>query len=325
MPDTSPSSIPLLQQPRVTRAVVLGAALIALGLLVKNILIADYAGAMVTAIVGCFVLENLRAATAGRAPRVPYGVTLCIIALGLIYAVAAISPLSVLWLFPTTAISYLLLPRRQARVFATAVLTLATIALLTPQTWPVALRFLASSALTVVFLDLLIGGVRVKSLQLEEQSNRDPLTGCLNRRGLAALDARRAGRGEAGVMLLVDLDHFKQVNDRLGHQAGDDALKLVAQVIRAELRPDDVLIRLGGDEFLLVLIGVEPHEGLRIAERVRAAVDHHPAEVLEPVTLSIGLSVLRSGHGIEATLAQADTALYAAKREGRNRVTALSG
>ncbi|NNU51344.1 GGDEF domain-containing protein [Rhizobium sp. WYCCWR 11279] len=158
--------------------------------------------------------------------------------------------------------------------------------------------------------------------QLTELAHHDPLTGALNRGGLAQ---RLAGLGSQPVsLLIIDIDHFKQLNDRHGHAAGDDMLRLFASVSSGIMRSDDLLARQGGDEFLAVLKNVSREDAVAIAERIRlafaAAVMQQPDLAVFP-TLSIGVAArAESGGDFERLMQKADEALYRSKREGRNRV-----
>lgn len=169
--------------------------------------------------------------------------------------------------------------------------------------------------------------------KLRLQALRDPLTGLLNRRFLEEwLDqevARTDQSGRSFGVIMADIDHFKQINDVYGHDAGDQLLKAVAQAIKQSLRPSDLPCRFGGEEFLLMLADVD-HSVLAsraelVRERVAAIQIDHRGGALPTVTLSAGIA-LYPQHGLTGTAVvnAADTALYAAKNEGRNRVlTAL--
>jgi diguanylate cyclase (GGDEF)-like protein len=153
----------------------------------------------------------------------------------------------------------------------------------------------------------------------------DPLTGTLSRAALRSRVAELA-RGNAGseqplAMLIADLDHFKQVNDTHGHAVGDAVLAAVATRLRTALRTFDSVYRIGGEEFLVLLVGVDEPEALEVAERLRAAVSERPVEDL-PLTVSVGLALCPAGEEFvyEPLFAAADDALLAAKAAGRNRV-----
>lgn len=163
--------------------------------------------------------------------------------------------------------------------------------------------------------------------QLAEVSRTDSLTGVLNRRGFlerAEVEFERSRRGRRPIaVLLADVDHFKQLNDRLGHGAGDAALERLAGLLRASLRSQDLVARWGGEEFILLLPETDLHGAEKVAESVRERVasDRFPFEGEEiAITLSLGVAEHRLERTLDATVARADGALYSAKAAGRNRV-----
>jgi diguanylate cyclase (GGDEF)-like protein len=152
--------------------------------------------------------------------------------------------------------------------------------------------------------------------RLRQLAELDPLTGLRNRRGFEhGLDARR---GQLA-LLICDLDHFKRVNDTLGHPAGDDVLRRFADLLRACTREDDAAVRLGGEEFALVLSGVGEREALAVAERLRREVASEFRDFPVTISVSVGIADSRPGEDAEALVRAANRALYAAKRLGRDR------
>lgn len=169
---------------------------------------------------------------------------------------------------------------------------------------------------------------------LAEQARRDPLTGLGNRlrleEDLAIYDARRVRYGHCYCVLPCDLDHFKALNDRQGHQAGDRVLRAVADSLVQENRTSDAVYRYGGEE-LLVLLAEQTLEGaLIVCERMREAVHRlalpHPENDAGVVTISVGAAACPEGDRTDSAdaIRRADWALYAAKAHGRNRVIADS-
>lgn len=164
---------------------------------------------------------------------------------------------------------------------------------------------------------------------LREQSTTDFLTGLPNRRAFfeaAEVEMARARRHGFGlVVLLLDVDHFKRVNDQLGHTAGDLALVAVANVLRAKRRQGDLAARLGGEEFVVLLSHCTQEAGLAFAERLRETIQAEPIDVgegLPPLHLTVSIGLADSAlHGwqLDALMARADEAMYRAKREGRNQ------
>ena len=163
-------------------------------------------------------------------------------------------------------------------------------------------------------------GAQSLNQQLQTRALSDALTGALNRHWLDQhLESLRLCPELA--VLMVDIDHFKAINDTHGHSCGDAVLRAVATTLRHALRPSDALVRLGGEEFLVICrqeASQAAAEGL--GERLRQAVQHLQSDDLPPVTISIGVALRTPGEGWEAQLERADTALYRAKRGGRNRV-----
>jgi diguanylate cyclase (GGDEF)-like protein len=159
-------------------------------------------------------------------------------------------------------------------------------------------------------------------------ASMDPLTGMFNRRGFAEATSRvierEANAGRPVTVLIFDIDHFKSINDRFGHPAGDEILKLFATVVVNTLRISDLSGRIGGEEFA-ALLPCSLEDGVIAAERVREAFADSGIAIEEgPVdtTVSIGVAGGPAGTELEVLLAAADTALYQAKRNGRNRVEA---
>jgi diguanylate cyclase (GGDEF)-like protein len=166
----------------------------------------------------------------------------------------------------------------------------------------------------------------VHRLDLNKMAQTDALTGLLNRRAFEEILRRELVRCErsGGVMglLLIDLDYFKQVNDSLGHFAGDDVLRRIATALRDSTRPSDVVARYGGEEFVVLLRNAALEESRVAAERIRqriANVGGMPGSV--NLTASIGVAVSEPRETTTDFLLRADEALYRSKREGRNQVS----
>lgn len=160
----------------------------------------------------------------------------------------------------------------------------------------------------------------------------DPLTGLPNRRTILGVLAHEAERhaGGAGILCvcMIDVDLFKEINDRFGHQVGDAVLTRLAETLAQLTRDGDRVGRVGGEEFLLVLPNTTLEGALLAAERVRevvAAMSHDELPDGERMTLSIGVAVHRPGEPVDTTVSRADSAMYLAKTSGRNRVQLATG
>lgn len=168
---------------------------------------------------------------------------------------------------------------------------------------------------------------RVDIVRLAKLSQVDPLTGSLNRRGFdeafPEVQAREGGYVEPLSVVMVDIDHFKQINDEHGHAVGDEVLKHVTRMLGETLRAGDAVVRYGGEEFLLILPEADRIQAGRVAERARRLVEKYPAVVAGrriPATISLGVAQRRSNESRDSVIARADEAMYTAKRSGRNRV-----
>ena len=161
---------------------------------------------------------------------------------------------------------------------------------------------------------------------LKRLAMEDPLTGLANRRRFFEAAAVLRAQDEAGMaVLMIDVDHFKHINDTHSHAMGDQVLRELATLMRRHSRPTDLPARIGGEEFALLYAGgISPAQSLAVAERLRIAIADHAWETLVVgmrVTVSIGLTAFHPDEGIDVALARADAALYASKSGGRNRTT----
>ncbi|MBK9362258.1 MAG: GGDEF domain-containing protein [Rubrivivax sp.] len=164
--------------------------------------------------------------------------------------------------------------------------------------------------------------------QLHSRATTDELTGALTRRALRelapAMLERTPSRQAEVAVLMIDLDHFKGINDSCGHAVGDRVLKMAASTLQVNLRPDALLARYGGEEFVAVLPIDDLPAARRVSERLRAAVEgvdwKRAAGLDRAVTVSVGVALAGAGETLDAVLQRADEALYRAKREGRNQV-----
>ncbi len=192
--------------------------------------------------------------------------------------------------------------------------------------------FRQSPQLMQNLLELLCERVRQGNriiLDTEQNAKIDTLTGLFNRRWLEHVYQRESTRcafnAQPLSMLMLDVDHFKAYNDSHGHLAGDYALCLVAHTLRNQLRPKDSMARYGGEEFVILLPEMSCREARTIGERLRISLEqissfYSPLGVLPGVTVSIGLAEMRQPDSLQGLIARADSALYQAKQDGRNRL-----
>ncbi len=247
---------------------------------------------------------------------------------GVLATVYIIGPRQIYWAFPALIGVFYLLRPREAIVLAVVTL-LALIPVLLPaadsqETTTVVVTFMVTSMIALAF-SLITSRQREQLLVL---ATKDPLTGAGNRRGLDAKLAevvnsfRRTGTQSS--LVLLDLDHFKKVNDLYGHAVGDQILKRVTEIINLRIRVTDSLYRIGGEEFVVVLEGADLNKAAHLAEQLRTLVDANELVPDHAVTISLGVAELKIGESANDWLHRADEALYCAKDAGRNS-TSLSG
>ncbi|HEU5104560.1 MAG TPA: diguanylate cyclase [Solirubrobacterales bacterium] len=192
---------------------------------------------------------------------------------------------------------------------------------------PVALAVLGISLAVLLGALILNWGRNERIQELERQASQDSLTGLNNRRrfeeDLAAAMARSRRDGSTGALLMLDIDEFKRVNDSRGHPAGDRLIQEVAAVLRQRTRESDTLARLGGDEFAVILPRCSQGEAQLAAEAIATSVRAHRTEQEgDQVTVSIGIAIFGEDPrtSVASVVSEADTAMYAAKDEGRDTV-----
>jgi diguanylate cyclase (GGDEF)-like protein len=193
---------------------------------------------------------------------------------------------------------------------------------------PVVLGAIGVSLAALLAALILTWSRNERIVELQREASEDPLTGLKNRRRfeeeLQAAMARSRRDGTTGAMLMLDVDHFKLVNDNHGHPAGDQLIKEVAEVLRRRTRESDILARLGGDEFAVVLPHCSRSEAIVVAEAITEAIRRHVPEYdgVEPVTASVGVAMFGEDPRISpaSIVSEADTAMYAAKDGGRDGV-----
>lgn len=291
---------------------------------INNFLQGRYLVAVGIILIQASTAANGYAAWRGRRSPVPP------IAL-LLTVVAALTAVSIrqgvvgaLWSYPLMVFTYFVLERRAAIVFSALLLCYFPWL-----TWnyidaDLASRHLVSLLLVVVLINIVLSVISSLHQTLAKQALTDPLTGCFNRRcmdhelSMVVIKGRRYPI--AASVLLIDIDHFKEINDTYGHGQGDLVLQKVVETAGARIRGGDRLYRFGGEEFLMLLEQTDTGGAIVVAEDIRARIE--AAELLpgHRVTVSIGVAQYLAGQSIEAWTKRADTALYQAKAAGRNRV-----
>lgn len=159
--------------------------------------------------------------------------------------------------------------------------------------------------------------------EVEKLASFDKLTGIYNRRMLdefIKIELESAYRNSTKLsIIMIDIDHFKSVNDTYGHQAGDIVLNQTAQIISNNLRKSDIFGRYGGEEFMIISIDISKEEVFILAEKIRGLIYDFKFEKVGSKTISLGISDLQDGDSVDSLIKRADSALYQAKNSGRNK------
>jgi diguanylate cyclase (GGDEF)-like protein len=222
------------------------------------------------------------------------------------------------WTYVILLAYYLVLPRRWAAVLSTSL-----IAVMGPFAWnefggEIGSRYTVTLTLVSLFAYVTVGLVDDRERRLIEQMVIDPLTGVLNRSTLSLRLDSAAAQALPASLLALDVDHFKSINDRFGHETGDQVLSGLASVMASNVRDGTAIFRLGGEEFVLLLERTDASLAEAVGERLITSIAAHQFVVGHTVTASIGVAEITPGESVQSWLRRADRALYRAKDAGRN-------
>ena len=244
--------------------------------------------------------------------------------MAVLYFIQAIPQYAIMWSYPMVVFFYLYLEWRLSVLFNLLFMVGLALVGWAVLEWPVYSRFLVThlviGAMTLIFARTLAR----QQQELQQAAHTDSLTGLANRRAVQqSLDGWQRQRSRYGVpatLLLIDLDHFKAINDQTGHQAGDKLLMQVAEVLRRRARDTDIAGRWGGEEFVMILPHTHAEEARIVAEAIRSGVAALTEAPQPMVTASIGIAELQANESPDSWIGRADIALYQAKASGRNQV-----
>lgn len=243
---------------------------------------------------------------------------------GALAVIAAVGATSVPWIYVLLVANFLMVARRTALVFSILTISLAA---LQESAFPSQLQvivFIITALVVSGFSFVFAHRTETQRQRLEELASHDALTGAFNRRAMErelqiAVESTKRYGIPTGLAVL-DLDHFKRINDTYGHEAGDRVLVEFARLVFANTRKGDRLFRFGGEEFVLLLRGTDTAALRTSTDELRSIIASQLRYRDDTVTVSIGAATLAPGEDVSAWLARADAAMYRAKNDGRNRV-----
>jgi diguanylate cyclase len=259
-----------------------------------------------------------------KSPPIPLILLLVPITAGMAISLRIQGFYGALWSYPTVLLFTFALSRRMANLCNVLLLALISGLVYRYIGLEYTIRFSATLTLTIVLANIILGIILDLHRRLLDQAIVDPLTGAFNRRHMErcladAIERHRRTAAPAS-LLVIDIDHFKRINDEFGHAAGDGVLKGIVALIGRRSRKLDLLFRIGGEEFMLLLPDTREAAAAVVAEQLRASLEQSRLLEGTSLTVSIGASELRAGESLDAWMKHADDALYDAKNAGRNRV-----
>ncbi len=258
-----------------------------------------------------------------RKVRIPSIILTLFYMSGTILAIYVSGTALIYWAFPATIAAYFLLrPKEAALVNGLAILSLVPAMLIHMEYLEIA-SLLVTLVLNNIFSFIFARNMYLHHQELELQATRDSLTGAGNRRlfdeKIRECLALYKRHQESTVLVMLDIDHFKKINDDFGHVQGDEVLVNLVDLLRSRLRESDGLFRIGGEEFAILLNRVKPRVAVNVAEDIRSLVENTELLPSMTVTISLGLAACRDNDSSKSWVERSDNALYQAKSEGRNR------
>ena len=259
-----------------------------------------------------------------KSPPIPLILLLVPIAVGTAVSLKVQGFFGALWAYPTVLLFTFGLSRRMAYIGSILLLLIISALVYHYIGLAFTVRFFVTLTLTIILVNIVLSIIVDLHRRLLDQAIVDPLTGVFNRRhmerSLSDAIERLRRNSTPTSLLLMDVDGFKSINDQFGHAKGDSVLKEIVSLIAKRSRKLDLLFRIGGEEFMLLLPDTKEAAAAVVAEQLRASIAESRLLDDRQLTVSIGVSELQPGESPDSWMKHADDALYAAKKAGRNRV-----
>lgn len=260
----------------------------------------------------------------GLKPPVPPAILIVPVGLAIGITIARQGIIGALWAFPAVMLFQFVASRWAANVINGLLVIMVTILSYQHLGPSITVRLFATLILTMIFTNIFLGIVLRLQERLRMLGITDALTGAYNRRHMdrevGEAVERHKRYGTHASLLLVDIDHFKRINDEAGHGVGDRVLKEIAGLMQRSLRKLDLVFRIGGEEFLVLLPDIKQAGALEVAEKLRREVAEAALVPGRQVSISVGVGEIAAGEDLDQWMRRIDRALYAAKDAGRDRV-----
>lgn len=248
-------------------------------------------------------------------------VTSLSIVVALVVSISELGEVAVFWSYPIVCMLFFIHDRKIASIYTLILLIVIAPLVIHIVDTRIMIRFYVSLMLTGMFINMMVYIIEQQQKSLQKLVITDPLTGVLNRRCLdSSLQncQERFQRNESKeTVIMMDIDHFKNINDSYGHEVGDEILKKVVSLIKSRLRKLDMLFRYGGDEFIIILNEIDSDSAGKLAEELRKLVEDSD---VSKTTISMGIAELKKDESTIDWMSRCDKSLYKAKKDGRNRI-----
>ena len=246
------------------------------------------------------------------------------ITISLVYTLYGLGVAGMLWSYPSVLLCYFMLPERYAWVANTAILSLLAFVawdIFEPQ---ITIRFIVTLFMTNVLAGIFTRLITKQQVKLEEIAVTDSLTGLFNRvqlnNNLEKAHQQNHRTGSPMALLMIDVDHFKEVNDVFGHHVGDNVLRGIGEYFKKRIRGSDTIFRVGGEEFLALLYDTNLSNACLVAEEIRKDIESLLLIPEQAITVSIGAAEFQQKDDSNSWMKRADDNLYLAKSNGRNKI-----
>lgn len=283
-----------------------------------------FSGSMSLLVVLIFLIDAV-AMRKGKSPPVPPYLVFVPIIIGIAVTIKNLGFIAAVWIYPAIVLFFFILPRLHANITSILMALVTTLAALYfKYDIQVATRILAAAFLTIVFINILFDFINQLNEKLYHAAIVDELTGAYNRRHMNAMLANAINYKNRFntdySVLTIDIDHFKSINDDYGHSVGDNVLQKFTELMQQTLRKVDIVFRVGGEEFNVLLPESGLQQAVLVAEKIRETIQNELKLYNRKITISIGVGELKSGESMDDLLKRCDKALYKSKDLGRNRV-----
>jgi len=249
-------------------------------------------------------------------------VTSLSIMLALVVSISELGQVAIFWTYPIVCMLFFIHERKIASLYSLAVLIMIAPLVFQMVELSIMIRFYVSVVLTGMFINMMVYIIEQQQESLQRLIITDPLTGVLNRRCLEqcmknAQERHQRNHSEETV-IMMDIDHFKSINDNYGHESGDEVLIKLVSLVKSRLRKLDLLFRYGGDEFIILLNETNVTAAGNLAKDLRQLIE---SSDVKGITVSLGVAELKQDESTMKWMSRCDEALYEAKQAGRNRVS----